>query len=479
MAAYETVAGTLAVQKVPGNDRCVDCGAPDPDWASINLGILMCLECSGIHRSLGTHISKVRSLKLDVECWHGALLNFMLSVGNNAFNEYWEATVPPETMRPGPDPAAEPNATQTGIRECFIRDKYQYRVFFRDFTAESVVSISPRRGSTTSSVDSLRQGFNGLASIYGPLEATMEKMSGRPHLSMSTWQMRTLRMDPESRTIKYFKTADAEEEKGAIVLEGATASLETDANLHGGRGVHLWRISTSDSKGRKAKGYVFNANSARESVRWVENVRRYAERRVRVASTAELNMGPMAHSPNATPLAKVQHVFRMEANDHVAEGIVLRGTLRLRVRPSWGNWMNHYVMVTPKSILVFPAADGPSDAAIIALPMQYVNVDASPLDAVDAGIEVRGELQESNPTHMACFWGPLGAIMLGFDDMDEKQEWVEGVKSAIRAAPTMDFSGVRDSHFPTSAGQAPEIGAVATLPSRHLTAEELKTMEAL
>lgn len=38
---------------VPGNSRCVDCGAPDPDWASLNLGCLLCIECSGVHRQLG------------------------------------------------------------------------------------------------------------------------------------------------------------------------------------------------------------------------------------------------------------------------------------------------------------------------------------------------------------------------------------------------------------------------------------------
>ena len=41
------------VCQVPGNCVCVDCGAPDPDWASLNLGALMCIECSGIHRQLG------------------------------------------------------------------------------------------------------------------------------------------------------------------------------------------------------------------------------------------------------------------------------------------------------------------------------------------------------------------------------------------------------------------------------------------
>ncbi len=43
-----------------GNGACADCGAPDPDWASLNLGVLLCIECSGVHRRLGVHISKVQ-----------------------------------------------------------------------------------------------------------------------------------------------------------------------------------------------------------------------------------------------------------------------------------------------------------------------------------------------------------------------------------------------------------------------------------
>uniref|UniRef100_A0A8C4JQQ8 ASAP1 protein n=1 Tax=Dromaius novaehollandiae TaxID=8790 RepID=A0A8C4JQQ8_DRONO len=53
------------VKCMPGNRECCDCSAPDPTWLSINLGILICIECSGIHREMGVHLSRIQSLSLD------------------------------------------------------------------------------------------------------------------------------------------------------------------------------------------------------------------------------------------------------------------------------------------------------------------------------------------------------------------------------------------------------------------------------
>uniref|UniRef100_UPI00398F3F05 arf-GAP with coiled-coil, ANK repeat and PH domain-containing protein 2-like n=1 Tax=Pristiophorus japonicus TaxID=55135 RepID=UPI00398F3F05 len=77
------------VVRLPGNERCCDCGRADPRWASINLGITLCIECSGIHRSLGVHLSKVRSLTLD--SWEPELLKLICALGNNVVNSIYEA----------------------------------------------------------------------------------------------------------------------------------------------------------------------------------------------------------------------------------------------------------------------------------------------------------------------------------------------------------------------------------------------------
>lgn len=59
MRANRADSVSRVLREVPGNDQCAECSALGPDWASLNLGILICIECSGIHRNLGVHISKV------------------------------------------------------------------------------------------------------------------------------------------------------------------------------------------------------------------------------------------------------------------------------------------------------------------------------------------------------------------------------------------------------------------------------------
>ncbi|XP_069715193.1 arf-GAP with GTPase, ANK repeat and PH domain-containing protein 3 [Phaenicophaeus curvirostris] len=108
-----------AVRTVRGNSFCVDCDAPNPDWASLNLGSLMCIECSGIHRNLGTHLSRVRSLDLDD--WPSELLMVMTAIGNALANAVWEGAV-----EGYPKPTPESSREE---KERWIRAKYEQKLF--------------------------------------------------------------------------------------------------------------------------------------------------------------------------------------------------------------------------------------------------------------------------------------------------------------------------------------------------------------
>ncbi|KAJ3002795.1 hypothetical protein NUW54_g5651 [Trametes sanguinea] len=89
-ATTERHARTLReLLKRPENKTCADCKRNDPRWASWNLGVFLCIRCSGIHRSMGTHISKVKSVDLDV--WTPEQMASIQKWGNRRANLYWEA----------------------------------------------------------------------------------------------------------------------------------------------------------------------------------------------------------------------------------------------------------------------------------------------------------------------------------------------------------------------------------------------------
>ena len=116
------------LRALPGNRECADCGAGDPDWASINLGILVCIECSGIHRNLGSHVSKVRSLSLDT--WSpGMVASLERTGGNSLTNQLWEARLQRQESRKRLAGGGLRQGQGRLEKEEFIRAKYLLRAF--------------------------------------------------------------------------------------------------------------------------------------------------------------------------------------------------------------------------------------------------------------------------------------------------------------------------------------------------------------
>ena len=132
-----------------GNGKCGDCGAPYPSWVSINIGIILCIACSGVHRSLGVSISKVRSLQLDN--MDKDTLQMISKIGNNTVNQVYEHLVNKSQSftdssnnliltRPTPE-------CNSKIREQWIIAKYVKKNFIKPFNPNGILI----KKSTTSS----------------------------------------------------------------------------------------------------------------------------------------------------------------------------------------------------------------------------------------------------------------------------------------------------------------------------------------
>lgn len=110
---------TLLTQMLRDEDNkyCVDCDAKGPRWASWNLGIFLCIRCAGIHRNLGVHISKVKSVNLDT--WTPEQVVSLQQMGNSRARAVYEANLPDNFRRPQTDSALE----------AFVRAKYEAKKY--------------------------------------------------------------------------------------------------------------------------------------------------------------------------------------------------------------------------------------------------------------------------------------------------------------------------------------------------------------
>ncbi|KAM6551889.1 hypothetical protein CsatB_001697 [Cannabis sativa] len=178
------------------NRVCADCGAPDPKWASANIGVFICLKCCGVHRSLGSHISKVLSVTLDE--WSDDEIDSMIEVGgNSSANSIYEAFIPEGIKKPGPSASHDE-------RSKYIRSKYELQEFLKP--SLRISSISSAKTSLQSSfsrklMDSFRSSnshsLEGMVEFIGLLKvkvirgknlAVRDMLSSDPYVILNLGQ---------------------------------------------------------------------------------------------------------------------------------------------------------------------------------------------------------------------------------------------------------------------------------------------------
>ncbi|VDI32247.1 Arf-GAP with Rho-GAP domain, ANK repeat and PH domain-containing protein 2 [Mytilus galloprovincialis] len=110
-----------SVRENQSNHFCADCRAPDAHWASINIGIVLCKNCAGIHRDFDHRISRIKSLRMDTTIWTPSLIELMKAVGNENANKFWENRL---------QAVHGINTESSPInRKQFIQDKYERKLW--------------------------------------------------------------------------------------------------------------------------------------------------------------------------------------------------------------------------------------------------------------------------------------------------------------------------------------------------------------
>ncbi|XP_014674574.1 PREDICTED: stromal membrane-associated protein 1-like isoform X3 [Priapulus caudatus] len=197
------------------NKYCVDCDAKGPRWASWNIGIFLCIRCAGIHRNLGTHISKVKSVNLDT--WSPDQVESMTEMGNSRARAVYEANLPDGFRRP---------QTDSSSLEAFIRQKYEQK---RYIAKEWVPPARPTgKAILLASED---------ADKKKPRSRPTPKVASEPYLPSLVAKSRQRASSSDNESLKMPTAASVNKENNSadlLGLDDPSPKLDNSDDLFGG-----------------------------------------------------------------------------------------------------------------------------------------------------------------------------------------------------------------------------------------------------
>ncbi|EGC33922.1 hypothetical protein DICPUDRAFT_153940 [Dictyostelium purpureum] len=221
-----------ALLKLKENSQCADCQAQDPSWASVNLGIFLCIVCSGIHRSLGTHISRIKSVELD--SWKAAEIETFKQTNNVQANEFWEAMLPIGFIKPT-------YADSNGYKDAWIRCKYEKKSFVPiEYENETVKRLN----------FNAREGF-----IYKKGDL------------IKNWKRRFMKFVGDEK-LEYFKSKNERTPCGSISLKN-TGQIDSVNEVDGKSFCFI--ISTPKRR------YLISCDTREDMFVWIQNIRKSSQ----------------------------------------------------------------------------------------------------------------------------------------------------------------------------------------------------------
>ncbi|KAL1530202.1 hypothetical protein AB1Y20_001118 [Prymnesium parvum] len=214
-----------ALKAGPGNGACADCAAAEPDWASLNCAVLLCQQCAGVHRSLGTHVSKVRSVALDASSWAPPLVRLLARLGNDGAAAAWGAAAV----------AAEDSPRE--VKDVAIRGKYAERRHVPPHTAAAAaephaVWRAAAEGDAPRALCLLAAGAPLRGGAECPLLAAAARGEEGAEVAalLLVWGADALASDAEGRSLEEVAAAAAAPADGLLVPLLRAAAVQQGRN---------------------------------------------------------------------------------------------------------------------------------------------------------------------------------------------------------------------------------------------------------
>jgi len=322
------------------NKYCVDCDnkiAENDVWCSINLGVFFCIQCAGVHRNLGTHISQVRSITLDTKIWedNDELLERLNKTGNAVGKDIYEKDVPAYFFKPNSFPSRL-------IRENWIFDKYANRLFYDCKAAEAMGIDLPvhvesaektRSYSNIQLTDDGHQIMKGKGlSIVGMPERCTSGWLWKQN-NKGKWQKRWCQLYGWS--FKYFTSASDSYEKGAIMTTDVV--IIPPEKMTSATKNYEFCIKAPD------RMYRFAASEKLNLFAWM-----YALRRSSIYYSEVIDGHKGSFMSTHTPCSK--HVYGdIGPNNIVKEGFLMKQGGHFK------SWKKRYFVLSEKLALYFKA----------------------------------------------------------------------------------------------------------------------------